>query len=96
MKIIGFIWLEQFIEKLFVKHGVETDEVEAVFYNQPRIEKAGSGTVQGENLYRALGQTEDGRYLTIIFVYKPVQQKVLVISARDMDRKERKRYEREK
>jgi uncharacterized protein len=83
-------------EKLFVKHGVETDEVEDVFYNQPHIEKAGSGKVQGENLYRALGQTEDGRYLTIIFLYKPLEQKALVISARDMDRKERRRYGREK
>ena len=94
MRIKGFIWLDQFVEKLLVKHRVEQYEVEDVFYGHHRIEKAGKGKVQGENLYRALGQTEDGRYLTVIFVFKPSEQKALVISARDMDRKERKRYGR--
>ncbi len=94
MKITGFIWLEQFVEKLLIKHSVEQDEVEDIFYNQPQIEKAGKGKVKDEHVYRALGQTEYGRYLTVIFIYKPSEQKVLVISARDMDRKERKRYGR--
>ena len=94
MTITGIIWLRKFVEKLYIKHGVETDEVEDVFYEHPRIELAGKGKVRGENLYKALGQTEDGRYLTIIFIYKPTEQKALVISARDMDRAERKRYER--
>lgn len=94
MKIIGFIWLDQYVEKLLVKHGVEKYEVEDVFYGNPHIEKVGRGHVQGENLYRALGQEENGRYLTVIFVYKPSEQKALVISARDMDRKERRRYGR--
>ncbi|MFO7679589.1 MAG: BrnT family toxin [Chloroflexota bacterium] len=96
MRIIGFIWLEQFVEKLLVKHHVEQYEVEDIFYSQPRIEKTGKGKVQGENLYRAMGQTENGRYLTVIFIYKPLEQKALIISARDMDRKERERYGREK
>ncbi len=94
MKITDFIWLEQFVEKLLVKHDVEQYEVEDVFYNRPRIEKASKGKVQGENVYRALGQTDNGRYLIVIFIYKPSEQKALVISARDMDRKERKRYGR--
>lgn len=94
MKITGFIWLEQFVEKLLVKHRVEPYEVEDVFYNQPHIAKANRGNVQGEDVYRALGQTDDGRYLIVIFIYKPSEQKALVISARDMDRKERKRYGR--
>ena len=94
MRITEIIWLRQFVEKIYTKHGVETDEVENVFYGQPRIEIAGKGKVQGENLYKALGKTEDGRYLTVIFIYKPTKRKALVISARDMDRAERKRYER--
>ncbi|MBE2220855.1 MAG: BrnT family toxin [Anaerolineae bacterium] len=94
MKIIGLIWLDQYVEKLLTKHGVAQYEVEDIFYRHPRIEKAGRGHVQGENLYRALGQTEDGRYLIVIFIFKPSEQKALVISARDMDRKERKRYGR--
>ena len=94
MKIIGVIWLDQFVEKLLTKHGVAQYEVEDIFYGHSHIEKVGRGHVQGENLYRALGQTEDGRYLTVIFVFKRSEQKALVISARDMDRKERKRYGR--
>lgn len=96
MKITDFIWLEEFVEKIVVKHGVEPFEVEDVFYNQPRIAKANRGSVQGEDVYRALGQTDDGRYLTVIFIYKSSEQKALVISARDMDRKERKQYGRAK
>lgn len=96
MRIIGFIWLEQFVERLLVKHHVEQYEAEDIFYSQPRIERAGKGKVQGENLYRAMGQTENGRYLTIIFIYKPLEQKALIVSARDMDRKERERYGPEK
>lgn len=96
MKITGFIWLEQFVEKLLVKHGVDPYEVEDVFYNRPRIAKANRGTVKGEDVYRALGQTDDGRYLTVIFIYKPAEQKALIISGRDMDRKERKQYGRAK
>ena len=92
MKIVSIIWLQQYIEKLYVKHGVEVDEVEDVFYEHPRIEIAGKGKVQGENLYKALGKTEDGRYLTVIFIYKPSKQKALVISARDMNDAEHKRY----
>jgi uncharacterized DUF497 family protein len=35
-----------------------------------------------------------GRYLVVIFIYKPTARKALVISARDMDKKERKSYGR--
>ncbi len=43
------------------------------------------------NVYRALGQTDAGRYLAVFFVYKG-DRKALTISARDMDGKERRRY----
>jgi len=91
MKINGFIWLDQFVEKLEAKHGVLPEEVEEVFANHPRFSFAESGTVEGENLYRALGQTDSGRYLTVLFIFKQTGQ-ALIISARDMDRKERKQY----
>lgn len=34
MKIVGFIWLEEIVEKLEVKHQVTADEVEQVFDHQ--------------------------------------------------------------
>ena len=51
------------------------------------------GNVKGEDLYSALGQTEAGRYLVIFFLNKG-RGKALIISARDMDAKERRRYDK--
>jgi uncharacterized DUF497 family protein len=68
-------------------------EVEEVFANQPRYRKVARGHVQGEDVYGAFGQTEEGRYLAVFFIEKP-NEAALVISARDMDAKERKQYER--
>ncbi len=58
-----------------------------------RIFKRGSGKVEGEDLYNALGKTEEGRYLSIFFI-KKLGNKVLIITARDMNQRERKRYEK--
>jgi uncharacterized DUF497 family protein len=51
------------------------------------------GHVKGEDLYIALGQTDSGRYLGVFFILEPGNL-VLVISARDMDAAERRRYGR--
>lgn len=93
MRINGFVWLDAFVEKLDRKHGVTTHEVEAVFIGAPYVTRIGRGQVQGEDVYRALGQTEGGRYLAVFFVLKQGNQ-ALVISARDMERMERREYER--
>ena len=50
-----------------------------------------TGDVAGEDIYAAMGQTEAGRYLIVFFVYKTTGE-ALVISARDMTRKERRAY----
>jgi uncharacterized DUF497 family protein len=92
MQISDFIWLDEFLEKLETKHGVYPGEVEEVFSNQPAFRRLQRGRVKGEHLYRALGQTFEGRYLVVIFVYKPSIRCALVISARDMEPKERKSY----
>jgi uncharacterized DUF497 family protein len=49
------------------------------------------GKFRGEDVYRALGQTHAGRYLTVFFIHK-LTQKALILSARDMDDKERASY----
>ena len=51
------------------------------------------GRIAGEDLYMALGQTDAGRYLSVFFIRKEGRL-ALIISARDMDTKERKRYGR--
>ena len=84
MRIEDFDWKAIFAEKLMMKHGVATDEAEEVFFNRPRIRKVGKGRRAGEDVYRALGQTYDGRYLFVIFIYKPFDRAALIVSARDM------------
>jgi uncharacterized DUF497 family protein len=93
MKIVGFIWLEEIVEKLDVKHQVMPEEVEQVFVNDPGIRRMNKGHYRGEDVYRALGQTDGGRYLTVFFIHK-LTNEALVLSARDMDSKERKSYGR--
>ncbi|MDT4954118.1 MAG: uncharacterized protein QOJ02_2256 [Acidobacteriota bacterium] len=95
MKITGIIWLTRFVEKIERKHSVSTDEVEQVFANQPRVRLIERGDVIGENLYRAIGQTDDGRYLAVFFIYKG-ENRALVISARDTNSGERKSYGKHK
>lgn len=91
MKIDGVIWLRNVIDKLLWKHHVTTDEVEEVFNRSPRYRFLEEGDVEGEDLYSALGRTEAGRYLTVYFLHK-VTGDALVISARDMTKKERRLY----
>jgi len=92
LKITGFIWLEETIEKLDQKHNVQQYEVREVFTSYPRFRFVEKGHRSGENVYAALGQTEAGRYLAIFFVYKK-DRRALILSARDMTRAERERYE---
>jgi uncharacterized DUF497 family protein len=91
MKISGIIWLRDVVDKLLVKHSITTDDAEEVFGRAPRYRLIESGDVQGENLYAAMGQTEAGRYLIVYFIYKRTED-ALIISAREMTKKERKSY----
>ncbi len=91
MRIVGFIWLEKVVEKLEVKHNVFPEEVEEVFASRPKIKRMNKGHFRGEDVYRALGRTETGRYLVVFFIYK-LTHEALILSARDMDRKERRNY----
>lgn len=44
-------------------------------------------------MYAALGRTKAGRYLMVYFIYKTTKE-ALIVTARDMTRKERKIYVR--
>ena len=67
------------------RHGVEPEEVEQVFRHRPFIQKGKRGR------YLAYGQTDAGRYLTVVFEYLG-QNRADIVTARDMVRKERKRF----
>lgn len=93
MNIDDFVWLPDIIDKLAVKHHVSQDETEEIFFNHPRVRFVESGNRPGENVYAATGQTDAGRYLIVFFIRK-ADQVALILSAREMDSKERKRHER--
>lgn len=94
MKITRIIWLHDYVSKIEAKHSVYRDEIRQVLLSNPRIRRIGKGKRRaGEHLYAAYGQTEAGRYLVVFFIYK-ARAEALIISARDMDNKERRRYGR--
>ena len=93
MKITRVIWLRDIVDKLEWKHQVLPEEVEDVLKSQPRYRRIARGHVRGEDVYGVLGQTSAGRYLSIFFIRKS-NNAALVISAREMDAKERRQYER--
>jgi uncharacterized DUF497 family protein len=91
--IDDFLWLPDVIEKLAVKHGITQEGAEEVFFNRPRYRFVESGHRPGEDVYAACGQTDAGRYVIVFFICKAANT-ALILSARDMDEKERRRYER--
>ncbi|HEX8195530.1 MAG TPA: BrnT family toxin [Pyrinomonadaceae bacterium] len=93
MRIEGIIWLSNIVDKLAVKHSVETYEVEEVFLGNPKFRFVEKGDREGEDVYMALGQSDNGRYLIVLFIHKQTKE-ALILSARDMGQKERKLYDR--
>jgi uncharacterized DUF497 family protein len=91
MNIRGIVWLRDIVDKLAAKHRVEPHEVEEVLANTNEFRFVEKGERKGEDVYLALGQTDAGRYLAILFIYKKTRE-ALILSARDMAAKERKRY----
>ncbi len=91
MNISECLWIDKFADKIISKHNVYPEEVEEVLSNNPLIRKLEKGKVKGESLYISFGQTDTGRYLAVLFVRKKYKR-ALIISARDMSTKERKRY----
>jgi len=91
VRIEGIVWLRDVVDKLISKHQVETYEVEEVLNGKPKIRFVEKGEREGEDVYLALGQTASGRYLAVLFIYKQTKE-ALILSARDMAAKERRRY----
>jgi len=93
INIDDIIWFEAIVQKLAWKHNVLPIEVEELLSGQCKIFNKESGRVEGEHLYNALGQTKNGRYLSVFFIRK-LNSKVLIVTARDMNKSERKRYDK--
>ena len=86
----GFDWSGGNDRKHGDRHHVTPLEAEQVFFNTPLIVGTDEAHSQQEKRCYALGQTDAGRGLFVVFTLRGKQ--VRVVSVRDMSRKERKVY----
>ena len=87
----GFEWDDGNVEKNWLSHQVAPQEAEQVFFNCPLIVADDVKHSRSEKRYLVLGQTDEDRPLFIAFTLR--KRRIRVISARDMNRKERKVYD---
>ena len=92
-KITSFDWDEGNARKN-EKHGVSMAEAEQVFFNCPLLVLEDIKHSRKELRFHALGKTDTGRLLHITFTLRCAGEKIRVISARGMHRKERAIYEK--
>jgi uncharacterized protein len=93
--IQGFQWDAGNSRKNADKHGVTQSEAEQIFFNEPLLMLTDHQHSHTEPRYHALGRTDDHRRLHVTFTLRQQGRLIRVISARDMNRKERTRYEQE-
>lgn len=93
--IEGFDWDEGNARKSEERHGVTRVEAEQVFSSDPLLLLMDEEHSNVEERYHALGRTNQGRKLFVSFTLRAGGQVIRVISARDMSRKERARYDEE-
>jgi uncharacterized protein len=87
----GFQWDSANAEKVWARHRVAPAESEEVFFNRPLVVGDDREHSASEDRLYALGQTDAGRLLFVVFTIR--DRLIRVISARDMSRKERKVYQ---
>ena len=90
-EITGFDWDSGNERKSLDKHSVSKLEAEEVFFNVPILLLNDEKHSEKEPRFHALGKTDAARLLHITFTIRA--NKLRVISARDMHRKEKKVYE---
>ena len=89
--IAGFQWDEGNADKNRITHNVENWQCEQVFFNSPLLIPGDLKHSATEKRWAAFGQTDDGRLLAVVFTKR--RNLIRIISARDMNRKERRFYE---
>ena len=89
--ISGFKWDDGNATKNWESHQVTRLESEQMFSNEPLVVVPGLSPSPQEERFAALGRTDQGRLLFVVFTVR--EHMVRVISARDMSRKERRVYQ---
>ena len=91
MEWAGFEWDEGNLLKNWEKHGVSAGECEQFFFNRPLIARHDERHSQRKSWFFAFGHTDTGRLLFVVFTIR--NDRIRVISATNMSRKEREVYE---
>ena len=86
----GFDWDEGNSEKNWKNHQVTRIESEQVFFNLPIVLGDDKKHSQDEKRFYLLGRTEFNRLLFVVFTIR--NNHIRIISARDMNKKERSIY----
>jgi len=91
-KVVAFEWDKGNSDKNLKKHDVSNQEAEEVFFNKPIVFSEDKKHSTTEKRYMLWGKTNTNRKLTIFFTIR--NNRIRVISARDMHKKERGEYEK--
>ena len=89
--VISFEWDKGNKGKNFLKHEIKDEECEEVFFDHKKnifVDKIHSGK---EERYILLGKTKKQKLIFLVFTIR--KNKIRVISARDLNKKEYKLYE---
>ncbi len=92
-KPISFEWDKGNIEKNWNKHNVTQKEAEETFINKPFfVVNDKKHSSKEEQRFQALGKSKSNRKLFLVFTIREIS--IRIISARDMNKKERSMYEK--
>ena len=88
----SFEWDQGNTNKIYRKHKVKTFECEEVFFDENKVILKDVQHSGEEERYVLLGKTKKERLLFIVFTTR--QHKLRIVSARDINKKERGLYEK--
>ena len=94
VKCKGFDWDNGNLSKNWEKHKVAYWECEQIFFNRPRMAARDEKHSNQETRFYALGKTDFNRKLFVVFTMR--NKLIRVVSARDMNRKEKREYNKSK
>jgi uncharacterized DUF497 family protein len=86
----GFQWDEGNLDRNWYLHQVTNGECEELFFNLPLIIASDTKHSHQEQRFYALGRTDINRWLFIAFTIR--EELIRVISARDMNDRETRKY----
>ncbi|OGI94651.1 hypothetical protein A3A03_01270 [Candidatus Nomurabacteria bacterium RIFCSPLOWO2_01_FULL_40_18] len=92
-EVSGFEWDAGNREKNLVKHNVTNEECEESFFDQKKIIMKDVPHSESEERYTLIGQTKQKRLLHIVFTVR--NNRVRIISARNLNKKHYRLYEKE-